>query len=275
MTQGSVVNPFTDQDLEQVPLANSPLETVIFQLRFPDTLSKLRRALATDELQDALADVFPYVEKQQSVTMMLQPGQAPTPEPGPDVWMLRTADRKTTASMNGESVSVMTNDYQSRTSFLAQVHQVLEAVQRTASPPAASRIGLRYIDRVSMEDASSQEWVQKLTDGAQGVLSSIEEQRMSQLRLFIQHVVYGWEDGTQMQSRWGILPSGAILDGAMAVHNARTWFLDIDTFSESELSFDLNEVNLLTETLAKRSYRFFRWMVPPAALERFAPGATS
>lgn len=275
MTQGSVVNPFTDEDLEQVPLANSPLETVIFQLRFPDTISKLRRALATDELQNALADVFPYVEKQQSVTMMLQPGQVPTPEQGPDVWMLRTADRKTTASMNGESVSVMTSAYQSRSSFFAEVNQVLEVVQRIASPPAASRIGLRYIDRVLMEDASAAEWVQGLTDGAQGVLSSIDDQGMSQLRLFIQHVVYGWEDGTQMQSRWGILPSGAILDGAMAVHNARTWFLDIDTFSETELPFDLGEINLLNQTLAKRSYRFFRWMVPPAALNRFAPGAPS
>jgi uncharacterized protein (TIGR04255 family) len=273
--QDTLANPFTDEVLEQVPLANSPLETVLFQLKFPATISKLKRALTTDELQNALADEFPYGEKQQSMTMLLQPGQAPIPEPGPEVWNLHSADRKTTVSLNGDSVSVVTGAYQSRQLFLNQIKTVLSAVDRLATPPGASRIGLRYIDRVSMEEEGAQEWVQTLTQGAQGVLSSLDEQRMRQLRLFVQHVVYGWEDSTLMQARWGILPSGSIIDGSMAVRGERTWFFDIDTFIEAEIDFDVEAITERTHALAKRSYRFFRWMVPPAALERFSPGEPS
>lgn len=272
MRQQTLANPFTDEELEQVPLANSPLETVLFQLKFPATISKLKRALTTDELQNALADQFPYGEKQQSMTMLLQPGQAPVPEPGPEVWTLQSPDRKTTVSLNGDSVSIVTGAYQSRNQFLDQIATVLRAVDRLATPPGASRIGLRYIDRVSMEEAGSQEWVQSLTPGAQGVLSSLDEQRMQQLHLFIQHVVYRWDDSTMMQARWGVLPSGAIIDGAMAARTERTWFLDIDTFMEAEIEFDLGNILDQANTLAKRSYRFFRWMVPPAGLERFSPG---
>ncbi len=78
-----------------------------------------------------------------------------------------------------------------------------------------------------------------------------------------------------MQARWGILPSGAIIDGAMAVRDTSTWFLDVDTFLEADIEFDVAAIKVLTNRLAERSYRFFRWMVPPVALDRFSPGEPS
>lgn len=267
-----VVDPFIDEDLEEIPLAASPLETVIFQVQFPGSLSKLKQALATERLQALLVDDFPYAEKQRGMSWTFQPGQMPVQEAGSEFWNLSSADRNVTASFGGESASVVTRSYGSRDEFVGLVRRVLAAVQEAGSPPAVSRIGLRYIDRVVLSESGAREWLSSLSEPSRGVLAVIDEADIECVPLCIQQLVYKWRDGPQLQGRWGVLPKGAVIDPNMKVHDTETWFLDIDTFIEDPtggLGFDAATDQL--ESLARRSYRFFRWMVPLPALDRFRP----
>ena len=269
---GVIMDPFTDEDLDEIPLAASPLETVIFQVQFPGSLSKLKQALAAEQVQAMLADDFPYAEKQRGVSWSIQPGQLPTQEPGAEFWNLSSADRGVTASLGGDSVSVVTKAYRSRDQFLTLVAKVLAAVREAGNPPAASRIGVRYIDRVLLDQPGAHEWASKLSEPSRGILAAIKPEDIECVPISIQQIVYKWRDGPQLQGRWGLLPRGAVVDPNMKVHDVDTWFLDIDTFVEDPsgaLGFD--EARELLTTLTRRSYRFFRWMVPTSALERFQP----
>lgn len=268
------MDPFIDEDLEEIPLAASPLETVIFQVQFPGSLSKLKQALATERLQGLLVDDFPYAEKQRGMSWTFQPGLPPMQEAGSEFWNLSSADRNVTASFGGESVSVVTRSYSSRDEFLGLVRRVLTAVKEAGSPPAVSRIGVRYIDRVVMSEGGAREWLSTLSEPSRGVLAVIDEADVECVPLFIQQLVYKWREGPQLQGRWGVLPKGAVIDPNMKVHDTETWFLDIDTFVEDPtgaLGFEAARDQL--ESLARRSYRFFRWMVPVSALERFGPSS--
>jgi len=271
----AVLDPFVEDDLEEIPLAASPLETVIFQIQFPGSLSKLKQALATETLQTLLADSFPYAEKQRGLSWTFQPGQPPTQEPGAEFWNLSSADRSVTASFGGESVSVTTRSYVSRDHFLKLISKVLAAVREAGSPPGVSRIGVRYIDRVLLNEAGAHEWTSTLSVPSRGVLAVIKDADSECVTLSIQQIVYKWRDGPQLQGRWGLLPKGAIIDPNMKVHDVETWFLDIDTFIEDAtggLGFEEAEAQLVA--LTQRAYRFFRWMVPAPALKRFRPGSS-
>lgn len=269
-----VTDPFVDDELEEIPLAASPLETVIFQVQFPGSLSKLKQALATERVQALLSDDFPYAEKQRGVSWTLQPGQPPIQEPGAEFWNLSSADRSVTASFGGESVSITSRAYVSRDHFLDLISKVLTAVRETGNPPGVSRIGIRYIDRVLLNESGAREWTSKLSEPSRGVLAVIADDDMECVSLSIQQILYKWRDGPQIQGRWGLLPKGAVIDPNMKVHDVETWFLDIDTFIEDAtggLGFDEAQTQLVA--LARRSYRFFRWMVPVPALNRFLPGS--
>lgn len=270
-----VGSPFIDEDLEQIPLEASPLETVIFQVQFPGSLSKLKQALATERVQALLSEDFPYAEKQRGVNWTVQPGQSLIQEPGPEFWNLSSADRSITASFSGESVSVVTGSYESREQFLGLVKRVLAAVQEAGQPPAVSRIGIRYIDRVLLDDPSALEWESKLSEASRGVLAGIATKEIECVALSIQQILYKWADGPQLQGKWGILPKNALIDPNVKVHDVPTWFLDIDASIEDPTDgFAFGEISTQLERLARRSYRFFRWMVPLPGLDRFRPRAT-
>jgi len=262
-----IEDPFGQDEVPQVRLANNPLALTLFQARFPGTVSALQDAIDDKSLVRALSEDYPYVEPQDIFEIVVQPGKQPEPHRTTSkAWRLSDATRTLFVTISPDSVSFHTTRYKTRTEFLATASKVLEVIQHRTKAPAISRLGLRYTNRVDGQSAV-EKLIPRLAVGAQGILSVTSG---SQLQHAMGELVYSWpEDAHQILARWGLLPAGATLDPAMPSVQERSWVLDIDCYRETLMDFDAQTLTNELDRLSKRAYRFFRWAVTPDGLEMF------
>jgi uncharacterized protein (TIGR04255 family) len=267
-----VTSPFALEPLQEIPLARTPLVAVLFQARFPMQLSKLLHALKAGELQDVLADDYPFANEQDSFNFLIQPGQAPVPQQGPPTWVFQDASEVWTCNISADSVALTSARYTSRRDFVARAERLLAAIEKVATPPKINRLGIRYLNRVESPDTPTLNWTRTLTTGARGILSVVDPMDRPNIVTSLSQVQYKWPDsGAQLQGRWGLLPPGAVIDAAVPPTSQESWVLDVDCFTEGEAAFEASELATRMDDLAGRAYRFFRWVMAPASLARFDP----
>lgn len=269
MPLAEVDSPFALEDIEDIALGGTPLVSVLFQVRFPHPVTRVQQALDAKEFQRQLADAYPYAEEQEGMQVLLVPGQAPSVQPGPKAWTWRTADQRRTASITQEAVSLTVDDYTSRADFVTAAGELLELVGEVAHIPQSARIGIRYLNRV-VEDGTLRAWVPTLANGARGILADLSASDEG-IRHSFSQVVYAFSDQRTLQAKWGLLAPNAVMDPSMGPVDKTSWVLDIDCFEEVVRDYNAKEISTTLETLAKRSYRFFRWVVTPESLMRFEP----
>lgn len=269
-----VTSPFALEPLPEVSLGSTPLVAVLFQARFPMQVSKLHHALRVGELQDALADEYPFANQQDSFNFLVQPGQPPVPQQGPPTWVLQDESETWTCNISADSVALTSSKYASRRDFVERAERLLAAIESIAAPPRINRLGIRYLNRVENPDSAVTSWTRTLATGARGILSVVEAGDRPNIQTSISHVQYKWPDSEeQLQGRWGILPPGAVIDASMPPSPHESWVLDIDCYAEAEASFSAKPLAARMDDLAARAYRFFRWVVSPESLARFEPRA--
>ena len=269
-----VTDPFATEAVPEIDLSASPISAAIMQIRFPAEVSAIRTALLDGRLTSALEDSYPYMQKQQELNLMIQVGQQPMAEPVPERtdttnWAMYSEDRRWTINLTSQFIAITTTDYRSRSEFIDRVRDVIEGIQSKVKAPAASRIGMRYLNQVYGSDLY--EWVGKLRPATAGILSELNGEQSEGVGVSLSEIRFQWNDAAGMQARWGIIPAAAVLDVAMKTVPEASWILDIDTFNEESIEFNSTSVTQQTEVLSSRAYRFFRWAVPPEALRRFKP----
>jgi len=264
-----VDSPFDLSPIDDVRLAATPLVSVLFQVRFPGKVSRIATALDTHAFHRALADSYPYADEQQGMEIVLVAGQPPTVKPGAPVWTWRNESQKRTASITPDSVSLTVEDYVSRDDFTAAVSGLLSAVAEVAPIPQASRIGVRYINRVLDDDALA-DWIASLAHGARGILAATDV-RDAGIQHSLSQVIYRYPDAMTLQAKWGLLASGSVVDPVIEPVSQRSWVLDVDCFHEGDQPFDVTTIAEAAKELARRSYTFFRWVVTPESMARFKP----
>ncbi len=266
-----IVSPFADSPATEVPLGQTPLESVLFQVRFPGHLSKLQSALANGRLQDALSEQYPYAQQQETFNLVVAPGQAPQPQSGPPVWTIQDAGQDWVCNFAADSFGLTTTSYTSRHDFIKRAGHLVGVVQDVARPPRANRIGMRYLNRVARPLDDGGEWLMTLAEGARGVYAAAATTDRVRILNSLSQLVYEWSPTERLQCRWGVLPANAIIDASMQAIPDVSWVLDIDAFDESSFEFDPANIEGKLTVLAARAYNFFRWVLTPESLDRFLP----
>lgn len=268
----TVKEPFKLEPVQEVPLRNSPLRKVIFQVRFPRAVALLESALHDGALAKSIADSFPYVEKTESRNLVVDPAQGATTESVIPTWVMTSRDFAKQVTCTGDSIALVDDAYTSRADFLALVRKVLHAVQSEVNPPDVARIGVRYVNRVT--EMSLHTWMTSITETARGISLAIPEEERQGLQLGLTQVQFRYPaDGNSVAARWGLLPEGAGVDPALPGIPEPSWVLDVDVFHDTDLvPFSADDILELAESFTERAYRVFRWVIPPAALAAFDPG---
>ena len=255
--------PLNPTPTPEVPLPRAPLERVIAQARFPPILT-IRDPDRVATVQEALRETYPYLGQEQVHSIELGQGQAPSISQGL-IWRLADRERNHTwrVSLGVDFVALETSSYQSRDDFLERLSAVLSAVEQGFKPASASRLGLRYIDRLT--DGAMDQVTNLIHPDVLGIIKSTGDaqtvlgESIGHMMTETQFVAQG---EARVQGRWGLLPANATYDpdGVKPIKSP-SWILDLDMFTTESQPF-ASETLLTTATgFAESLYWLFRKMV--------------
>ncbi len=255
-------DPLTAPEPEEVPLAHAPLVRVLAQVRFPPLLN-LGSSGQVARFQELVRDAYPILTAESSSTLAVD--QAGNISVGPtEAWRFVDLSESWRLSLTPNFVALESKAYTSRSEFLRRWEVVLSATHSVVDPRVATRLGIRYIDRV---DATDRDSILKLVrPEVGGTWPSFANERVNAI------VTDTWfkHEVIQMHARFGLLPSGSTIDpGALEPVEHPSWILDIDTFTDQRMEFNVERLREMTGNFAGRTYTFFRWAVTDEFLERF------
>ncbi len=257
-------NPLTDSPPIEVPLPNSPLVRVIAQVRFPAILSIGKEDFIAP-FQEAIRKQYPISKKEQNQGFImsaqgLAPGQAQT------AWRFTDSDGGWRVSLTPDFVAIETTSYTSRDDFFSRFGFILGEFNSFAEPAFMQRLGVRYIDRVTGDNLG--EIDQLVRSEALGVAAVLESDYISHST---SETLFSYPDSEErILSRWGILPPKSTVDpNAVEPIDERSWILDLDMFSQKQMSFDPEKIEEKAREFSQRIYTVFRWVVTDEFLRRY------
>lgn len=255
---GSVIETPFGSPVDEVPLPSAPLALVVVQVRFERIASILEEQFIAP-FQEAIRDAYPVMHAEQQAGIIVTPDGRVTPAPGSNIWRFDERPTSWQVSLAPDFVALSTPTYTSRQDLLARLAVVLTAAAQHLRVRFCSRLGVRYLDRVT--DPALLEQLPALVKpevlGAAVVeLGDPEAVRQHQ---FVD-ATYALPGPAEMHARWGVLPGGTTFDPSVAPADGLSWVLDLDA-SMSERPFDAPALGAATEDLCQRVYRFFRWAV--------------
>ncbi|MGD2158113.1 MAG: TIGR04255 family protein [Anaerolineales bacterium] len=243
-----------------VPLANPPLVEVISQVRFPPILRINKEE--PSEFQEEIREIFPKFELEQGILFRI-PGPSGEGEPSAEtkgkIYRFRTFDEQTTVSLTVDFYALSTNRYTHWTDFARNLSLVDRAVRNVYRPAYTTRIGLRFINRITPENTGLE------------TIQEIFALLNPELTGYVQNEV--WSDPVEFQSRLKLSDDEAQLTlrtGHGSDKSGQPYFmLDFDYFEEDELPLSdlVDRFNRYHDVI----YRAFRWCLPDESLTVFKP----
>jgi len=258
-------NPLRDKPPLEVKLASAPLHRVLAVIQFPAIL-KISEERGIVDFQDKIRKHYPDLQREQELGVQFQ--MAPNGEMLPpqqvinNLWRFASTDHAWRITLSTQSVALETLAYRSRDDFLQRLESILEIFVEQLEPSSCSRIGIRYLNLLNANDVS-------IVKGfAREGLRSLSDTEISQHIAASSHsVTLDVPEGT-LFARWGILPPNTVHDPNMLVPTSnRSWYLDMDCFSEDALPFEAKEILVQCRLKTERIYSFFRWAVSPDFIE--------
>lgn len=261
-----VSTPFGDP-VPEVPLAAAPLIAVIAQVRFPPVVSIAREEFI-GPFQERIRANYPVLREDREVNVLLTPQGVQSTGDAAPVWrFLDQAERpQWKVSLASSFVALDTSRYTNRADFLARFGAVLAALTETIRPSVCDRIGIRYVDRLVLDD-SDVDLASLVRPEVLG-MSEVDPGLAAALVHSVSDTEFRLSDAT-LRGRWGRIPASTQLDPFHGdVVDAPSWILDLDMYETNIGDFTVDELMLRAATYAERIYRFFRWAVQPDFLRR-------
>jgi uncharacterized protein (TIGR04255 family) len=149
--------PLSLPDPDRARLARAQLDLVVLQVRHERNLASIdpKRAL---EVHADLSSRYPSIEdvSAQEVSVVAGPGGiAPMNSEVSRGWRFRSADEKWTVVLMPDFFSLETTAYEEWEDFNDRASELTSSVQAHLSPSIETRLGLRYIDRLTEPRAAS------------------------------------------------------------------------------------------------------------------------
>lgn len=264
-----IKDPLLGHPPERVQLDAAPLVRVLGQVQFPKII-KIGSEQHIGDFQEAIRKFYPFLERDaaQSVQLNFDGGGVKSSATEEVIWRFFDSSRQWRASLSPAALTLETTKYTSRQEFLDRASFLIEALRGAIQPAIATRVGFRYVNRVDRP--------QDLHDLERLVYPDLVGLLSATLRENVELTVSQAQCATlegKLLVRWGLLPAGATHDPDMAPPvNARSWMMDIDSFTTSGLpadGFHTGEIVSKVDTMANRAYAFFRWSVTGEFLNRF------
>lgn len=264
-----IADPFDRTPVEEIPLARNPLAFVVAQIQLPRPYTPLATAIENGSLASALSEEYPYAEEQEEIQFVFEPGRLPQSK-NTSTKLLSMHDETDgwVVNIKHDSIALSTTEYISRTELLARATRIFDAVQNTVNTPRVSRVGLRYINRITdLTDVST------LAAGFNEIIRPTQGFALDNLdgmSHFQDKLLYAWKDtAMKLQAWWGTVPAGQPVAGILSPHEGATWILDIDALDETAAEFNAKTLTETMTTLSEQAYRFFRWIFTPEGLQQF------
>lgn len=138
--------PFSlDEDMPRLRFERNPLESVVWQMRFPPLLS-IDDGAHVGRFQAAIRAEYPLAERGPDAAAG---GRPP--------WHFRDATDAWTVALHRDSLALETVDYTRFEDFRARLERVLAAAEETLEITHTLRLGLRYVDHIDPPGASTPE----------------------------------------------------------------------------------------------------------------------
>jgi uncharacterized protein (TIGR04255 family) len=163
-------------------------------------------------------------------------------------------------------VALETAAYTDRHEFLERFAQVAEAAETEFSPQISTRIGIRYINRIT---GSSLARLSKLVRSEVLGLATYQGEKMLTLSMTETQLLLP-DQISKITLRHGLIPAGLTYDpAALPIVDKPSWILDVDVMKEGPLPFESSDLVETARTFSDYAYRLFRWTIEEAFLKEF------
>ena len=250
-----MIAPFGRDEVEEVPLPQSPLVRAIGQVRYPQSFALGDTAKQAD-LRKGFSDKYPVVRKERQGALLIGPDGVRPSDETEDVFKFQSKDGLWQVTVTATFVSLDTGSYESRADFMNRFGSILRVVHAVLEPPIAERLGVRYINRIVDPNLLERlpTWV--LPGLLGGLNLPLGSSPVRLLHTICESVFEDDENATL--ARWGLLPPGAVSDQSVLPVEAPSWQLDIDSFVSERMDFLPDSIQARAGSLASKNYRFFR-----------------
>jgi uncharacterized protein (TIGR04255 family) len=242
-----------------VHLNNAPLQQVICQVRFPPILR-----IATEEptgFQELIRGTFPKLGIEQQVLIgpfgPLVRTTPPGMEVAPRIFRFQDQTENRSVTLAPDFFALVFDSYNNWRTFSETLSFVFEAIQKIYRIPYATRIGLRYINVLTLENTKTRSFDELLSILRDELVMLLRIPEVETPYLLTQQVRTKVDDG-DFAFRFGLREG-----------TSDKFELDFDRYIEGEVEVD----NLIErcERYHRLIYNAFRWCIAEGKLDVFEP----
>jgi uncharacterized protein (TIGR04255 family) len=246
--------PLDVSNVDRTLLAQSPLTSVVCQVRF-DSTPRAGEARLAQDLRTRLGgeEAFPQLEAiaEASLSVSVGPNAPPVSQQiNATGWRMASGDGGRIVSLLPSSVSFEVTQYSGWPDFAAQFDAVIDAIAECVQPVFEQRLGLRYINQLTVPEVRSPEgWRGYVDDAFVGLASHAEIDNM--IIFARQQAVLQLDDETRCTLNHGFAPDEAR-------EQALTYVLDFDVAREGTRLFDTAGLHAAAERFNAYALRLFQ-----------------
>jgi uncharacterized protein (TIGR04255 family) len=243
---------------EDIRLQRVPLAEVICQVRFPPVL-KIGSEQPID-FQERVRGWFPQLEVEQGMVVRMAPleGETPVAKPEPRTFRFKSPDGHTVISLALNFYALSTAAYTHWDDFLDRLQFVNQAAREVYSLPYAERVGLRYINHLTLENTGSSS-VAELWDILRPELTVLLRNDC-------------WDEPQEMVSQLSLAAEGderLTLRSGFRGGGEPIFLLDFDYYTQGNIP--LENLAAISQHYHDMIYNAFRWCIREGKLAVFGP----
>lgn len=229
-------------ETQDVEFETNFIKTAVCELRFPTLLEFETKPPI--QLQKELRKEYPIYEPQREV------GIGPGAIENTMRYLFKSKEKEWTVSFKASAIAIETTRYTNFEEFEARLKNLLAKSKSLLDSDFFTRVGLRYIDEIAIEDGDLSGWVREelIMSLVQGTYGTVDR--------FLQEVRGSIENG-RYTFRHEIMRAG---QGERQIYNLDFDFYEENVQAKSALSF--------ISDFHKHSFRFFHWALGPKAIAR-------
>lgn len=253
--------------VEEIPLQRTPLVLVLAQVRFPQIISIETNEAFIASFQERIREEYPIL-KQVEESAILIGAEGPVQRERQRVWRFSRPNDSWELALTKDFIALTNHKYTSREDFLSRLGHVLVVLDDTIKPNVCTRLGIRYVDRITDNDnlAAIDKFVKQPILGAARV--ALGEPSVEELHALSDHL-YRLDDDSALHARWGFVPSGATFDPGIEPADSASWVLDLDAYSTDPVEWSPEFLVERSRLFCEQIYRYFRWAVTDTFLTEY------
>lgn len=214
------------------------LENVIFRIDFePIGLANL------ESLTKSVNKIFPVVEQQQGFegefAFNIADGQVIQEKREVISWLLSNKDKTKKMTVGPRSLFIVYDKYKNSEELLSDIKNVVSVFLSAFNVKTVNRVGLRYSNRIRIEDKNPLDWSKYIQPELLGSLNFVTKNKLKIARSMSQLTIKG--EDYDLNFNYGIFN-----DGFPSEVSTRDFVLDYDCYSKFPI--DSTELNIEERT---------------------------